>query len=99
MTMQREKVTGITFYDGKIDGELKDSGSLYIEEQLDFTTGRSKGYTSTKYKLASAKDAKALMHLELPFVAEVEWIQVTNGNVTKRVIKAIKPVAVAPKAS
>lgn len=97
MTIQREKITGITFFKGTVDGKDNDSGSVYIEEQLDFTTGRSKGYTSTKYKIGLAEAAKSFMHLETPFMADVEWVQVTNGNTTKRVIKSLKPVALAQK--
>lgn len=99
MTISREKITGITFFQGAVDGSQHDSGSVYIEEQLDFTTGRSKGFTSTKYKLGLSDAAKALMHLETPFFADVEFVQVTNGNNTKRVIKSLKPVALASSTS
>ena len=101
MAIEKVKVCGIKFFKGDIDGKDIDSGKVFIEEQLDFTTGRAKGYATQDYALANAEAAKALMHNEFPIVCEVEFIRVTNGDTSKSVVTSIKPVerVAVPKAA
>jgi hypothetical protein len=96
--LEKVKVTGITFYQGKIDDNNIDSGSVFIEEYLDESTGRSKGTATQKYPLGNADSAKALMHNTFPLICEVEFRRVTNGNVSKNTVHSIKPVAMAQQA-
>ena len=93
--VMKEKVTGLEFFDG--NKEFDKSGSVHIEESLDFTSGRKKGSATGKYKMPSVDAVKALFHLETPFIAEVEWVQVQKGGTSTRVIKSLKPVTVQPK--
>ena len=88
--IQKEKVTGFEFFDG--NKEFDKSAAFHIEESLDFTTGRKKGFGTGKYKAPSIDIVKSMFHLELPFIAEVEWVQVQKGGSSTRVIKSIKPV-------
>ena len=93
MAIERVKVTGVKFYKGSIDGKDIDSGKVYIEEMLDFTTGMAKGYATMRYSLADAAAAQGLMHNEFPLVCDVDFMRVTNGEVTKTVVTGLKPVA------
>ncbi len=94
--LEKVKVTGIKFFKGGIDGKDIDSGKVFIEESLDFTTGRAKGFATQEYSLANADAAKGLMHNEFPLVAEVEFLRVTNGDVSKNIVQSIKPLERMP---
>lgn len=95
--LEKVKVTGVTFFNDEINGKRIDSGAVFIEEHLNFTKGRAKGTATQKYPLGEASRAQALMHLDFPIMAEVEFIRITNGNVSSNVVQTIKPVALVPK--
>ena len=97
--LEKVKVTGITFFKDTIDGKPTDSGAAFVEEHLNFQTRRTKGTATQKYPLGDAQKAQALMHLEFPLICEVEFVRVTNGNVSKNIIKSIKPLSQANKAA
>lgn len=87
MAVEKVKITGVKFFQGNIDGKEFDSGTIFVEEMLDFTTGRAKGYATQAYKAGKAEVSMQLMaRHEFPCVAEVEFLRVTNGNETKNVI-------------
>lgn len=92
MAVEKVKVTGVKFFKGDIDGKGIDSGKVFIEESLDFTTGRAKGYATQEYSVGKAEAALAIMHNEFPLVAEVEFVRVTNGDTTKNIVVSIRPV-------
>ncbi|WP_368648909.1 hypothetical protein ABRY95_04745 [Castellaniella ginsengisoli] len=98
MAIEKCKVTGVKFFTGTIDGKKIDSGKIFIEEQLDFTTGRAKGYASQEYNLGSAEAVQGLMHNPFPFVAEVEFVRVTNGDTTKNIVTGVRPLEMVPPA-
>ena len=56
--LEKVKVTGVTFFKDTIDGKSIDSGAVFIEEHLNFQTGRSKGTATQKYPLGDASKAK-----------------------------------------
>ena len=99
MSVERVKVTGVKFYQGNIDGKAIDSGTIFIEESLDFTTGRAKGYAVSDYALGKADAARALMQHEFPFVADVEFMRVTNGDVSKNIVVNVKHIGEPRKAA
>jgi metal-dependent HD superfamily phosphatase/phosphodiesterase len=90
--LEKVKVTGVKYYDDEIDGKSIDSGSVFVEESLDITSGRAKGRATQKYPLANSQAAKAIMHNEFPLVCEAEFIRVTDGIKSKTVVNAIKPI-------
>lgn len=96
MAVEKCKVTGVKFYRGDIDGKEIDSGKVFIEESLDFTTGRAKGYATQDYNLGSAEAAKAIMHNEFPLLCEVDFLRVTNGDVSKQIVVGLKPLERQP---
>lgn len=97
MGIEKVKVTGVKFFKGDIDGKGIDSGKVFIEESLDFTTGRAKGYATQEYSLGKAELAQALMHNEFPLLAEVEFLRVTNGDVSKNIVNSVRPVERVPE--
>lgn len=96
--LEKVKVTGVTFFKDKIDGKEIDSGAVFIEEHLNFQTGRSKGVATQKYPLGDASKAQAIFHNEFPLICEVEFIRVTTGSVSKNIVNSIRPVAAAKTA-
>ncbi|MFY9327492.1 MAG: hypothetical protein WAO76_05655 [Georgfuchsia sp.] len=93
MSVERVKVCGVKFFKGDIDGKGIDSGKIFIEESLDFTTGRAKGFATQEYSLGKAEAAHLLMVHEFPFVADVEFLRVTNGDVSKNIVQSVTPTA------
>jgi hypothetical protein len=96
--IEKVKVTGVTFFKDTIDGKPIDSGAVFIEEHLNFQTGRAKGTATQKYPLGDAQKAKAIIHNEFPLICEVEFVRVTNGNVSKNIVNSIKPLGPAKAA-
>ncbi len=95
MAVEKCKITGVKFFQGNIDGKDIDSGTIFIEEMLDYTTGRAKGCSTTSYKAGKASVSMELMNRhEFPLWANVDFQRVTNGNETKIVIGAIEPIPV-----
>lgn len=92
MAIERVKVMGVKFFKGDIDGKGIDSGKIFVEEALDFTTGRAKGYASQEYSLGKAELAQAIMHHEYPLIAEVEFLRVTNGDTSKNIVTNLRPI-------
>jgi hypothetical protein len=93
MAVERVKVTGIKFFKGNIDLKDIDSGKVFIEESLDFTTGRAKGYATQEYSLGKSDLAQSLMHNHFPVLCDVEFMRVTNGDVSKNIVVSCIPVA------
>lgn len=98
MTIERVKVTGVQFYNGEIDGKGIDSGKIFIEERLDFTTGRAKGTATQVYSVGKSEFIKTLMHHDFPLVCEVEFNRLTTGKVSKTIITKVTPVVTPPTA-
>ncbi len=95
--LEKVKVTGVTFFKDTIDGKSIDSGAVFIEELLNFQTGRSKGTATQKYPLGDASKAQALINNDFPMLCEVEFIRVTSGTVSKNIVNSIRPISPASK--
>ena len=66
-------VKGVAFFNDKIDGEAIDSGSIFIEEELDDSKGRAKGYRTVEYKCADSQLPRALIHNTFPVLCDVTF--------------------------
>lgn len=97
MALEKVKVTGVKFFAGNIDGKDIDSGKIFVEELLDFTRKTAKGYATQEYSLADSSAAKKLMEMEFPAVCEVEFSRVTNGDVSKNIVMAVRPLQTEPR--
>jgi hypothetical protein len=71
-------VKGAAFFNDKIDGELIDSGSVFIEEALDESKGRAKGVRTVEYRCPDHQLAARLITGELPAEFEVSFVIVTS---------------------
>jgi hypothetical protein len=98
-TVSREKVTGVKFFVGNVEGKDYDSGKIFVEEALDFTRKTAKGYATVEYALADSAAAKAIMHNEFPLVCDVEFMRVTNGDTSKNIVVSVKPIELGKKAA
>ncbi|PTU33035.1 hypothetical protein [Stenotrophobium rhamnosiphilum] len=90
--LEKVKVTGVKWFQDSIDGKAFDTGTAFIEERLDESKGRAKGYACTPYRLGSAALAQVLAKREMPLVCEVEFDRVTNGKETQIIIADIRPL-------
>ncbi len=73
-------VKGAAFFNDKIDGELIDSGTVFIEESLDESTGRAKGFRTVDYRCPDHQIAKALIARQLPEELEVQFEIATSKS-------------------
>jgi len=82
-------IKGAAFFNDKIDGELIDSGSVFIEELLDTSTGRARGVRTVEYRTPGHDLPKALCKGELPGQFEVTFeLTTTKRGQTVRVVDA-----------
>jgi hypothetical protein len=91
----QEVIKGVGFFNDAIDGKEIDSGSVFIEEQMDERNGRVKGFRTVEYKTQGSAPIKQIIHLDFPINAEVTYeSQVSKGG-NKIVITAIRLVSLA----
>lgn len=86
-------IKGAAYFNDKIDGESINSGSVFIEESLDESTGRARGVRTVEYRTPDSELPSALVKAELPGQFEVGFeIVTTKRGQSIRVVsaKAIK---------
>lgn len=93
------KVTGFKYFTGTVDGKRIDSGKLYTECALDNTRNDSEkqwaqGVFTEEWK-CPVEAIKRVMHISVPFVAELETQRMGNGREAREVVTDIKPVDLA----
>lgn len=92
----KAKITGVAFFAGNIDGKDLDSGTLFVEEPMDESTERAKGFRSVEYKAPSSALIKAIIHNSFPLIAELSVeSKITKGG-SSLIVVAVKPVQLAP---
>ncbi|MFC7518669.1 hypothetical protein ACFQUU_27030 [Herbaspirillum sp. GCM10030257] len=96
----KAKVTGIKASKGTMEnGQSYDSTKVYIETRLDESKGNQKGFATVEYNFGSSDEFHKLKHLPVPFIAEVEFEQITNGKTVKTIIGSLAPLTVEKKAA
>jgi hypothetical protein len=86
-------VTGMKSSKGTMDnGRAFDSTKVYIDTKLDESKGNQKGRASAEYALGTSAEFDKYKHLPFPFVAEVEFDQITNGKEVKTIVSSMTPV-------
>jgi hypothetical protein len=89
----RVKVTAMKFNKGSMDnGTAYDSTKVYIETRFDESKGNARGTATTEYNMGKSDEYQKFAHLPLPFIAEAEMDNVTNGKSRTTVILSLKPV-------
>lgn len=88
-------VSGITFFDGNIDGKALNSGTIYILNELDTSRDNSKGSRTVETKCDSSEVVKRLMHLEFPLKCKVTYELRVTKAAEKMVVVDCKPLGSA----
>jgi hypothetical protein len=99
MPGERVQISGATFFNDSVEGVAYDNCKLYVETELDDTTGRAFGRGSVAYKGLTSAEFPALkaafeaaQRRGLPFMADVEFKRVTNGKTQTTIIKSCSPL-------
>ena len=97
----RVKVIGLKFFTGTVDGNNINSGKLYAECRLDESRNDSerqfaKGVFSEEFKVP-VEAVKRLLHLPLPFTAELTVERVGNGRESRELVTDVQPIGVDVK--
>jgi hypothetical protein len=90
-------IKGVSFFADKIDGEAINSGSVFIEEQLDEKTGRSKGFRTVEYKCPDSEIPKRLISNTFPVEAEVVFELTTTKRAQTVTIADVRVGAKGPQ--
>jgi len=90
------KIMGVAFFAGNIEGKDLDSGTVFVEEQLDESTDRAKGFRSVEYKAPNSSLVKAVMHNAFPMMAEITVESKVTKGASSLVVTGIKPLQIAP---
>lgn len=98
-------IKGVSFFADKIDGDMINSGAVFIEEELDNSKGRAKGFRTVEYRCPDSELPKALIHNTFPVMCEVTFELTTSkrGQVVSVVsavpVSSSRPVQPLPKAA
>ncbi len=89
MTQTNQRMTGLGFFEGEIDGKDIKSGSIFVESALDETKSNAKGTRSVEHKV-DMDLIKALMHNPMPMMVDLEFEhRVTRGAMSFRCINVL----------
>lgn len=82
-------IKGVSFFADKIDGEAINSGAVFIEEALDDSKGRAKGFRTVEYKCPDSELPRSLIHNTFPLLCDVVFeITTTKRGQSITVVKA-----------
>lgn len=90
-------VKGVSFFADKIDGEQVNVGAIFIEESLDESKGRAKGFRTVEYRCPDSELPKRLIHNTFPLQCEVVFAITTTKRGQTITIADVKPAAKAPQ--
>ncbi|MGB7482031.1 MAG: hypothetical protein WA924_17030 [Burkholderiaceae bacterium] len=94
------KITGMKFNKGTMDnGTAFDSTKVYAETRFDESKGNARGFATTEYNFGKSDEYDKFKHLPIPFIAEAEMENVTNGKTRSIVILQLRPVELAKGAA
>lgn len=86
-------VSGAKRINDTIDGKKYDSTTLFVQIDLDESTGNAKGQSTQPFAWGASDNFARIAHLPMPFSAEVTIRNVTNGRgVGKQVVTDLKPL-------
>lgn len=93
----RAKITGLKFFKGEVQGNMIDSGKVYAECKLDSSRNNTDkqwgaGVFTEEFKAPNSETVKRLIHIPLPFEAEIHLERVGNGREAREVVVDIVPI-------
>lgn len=90
----RVKILGMKSSSGQLDnGTVFDFTRVFVETELDETSGKAKGFAVEDYKFGKSDTFSAYKHLEFPFSADAEFDLTTSGSKSVTSIISLTPVA------
>lgn len=89
-------IKGVSFFADKIDGEMVNSGVVFIEEQLDDKSGRAKGFRTVEYRCPDSEIPKRLIHNTFPVQAEVVFELTTSKRTQSVTVADVRPASKVP---
>lgn len=95
-------VTGLKYFTGEVNGSKINSGKLYTECRLDDRNNEgdrqfAKGIFTEEWRVP-VEAVKRLVHLPVPFEAELDVERVGNGKEAREVIVDVRPLNVVSQA-
>lgn len=88
------KILGMKASRGQLEnGTAYDFTRVFVETELDETSGMAKGFAVEDYKYGKSDTFAGFKHLEFPFLADAEFDLTTSGTKTVTMILSIVPVA------
>lgn len=92
---KEQVVKGVTFFEGAIDGKQLNSGTVFIESELDVSKGNAKGVRTVEYKADSSEVIKRVMHNEFPGKFKVFYEMRVTKSSNQMVIVDLRPTGSA----
>jgi hypothetical protein len=88
-------VKGVSYFDGTIDGKQLNSGSVFIEEEMDDKNGNAKGFRTVEHKCSSADVVKRIIHNDFPAKCEIVLDLLVKKGTHSFVVSDIRPISSA----
>lgn len=92
----RAKVLGMKMFKDQVEGKPYDTTKVYIETDLDSSTGMAVGYASQEMPFGTSDEYHKYKHMTFPFMADVSIELVTTGKLQKQRVEALVPVQAVP---
>ena len=87
------QVMGGKFTDTEFEGRIYDSTTVFTKTALNTSNDNAFGEAGSEYKWGDHTNYSKISHLPVPFTAECEFEQVTNGKSVTTILIDLKPVA------
>lgn len=90
-------IKGANYFQGSVDGQAIDSGSIHVEEAMSVDRGTAAGYRTVAFPCVSGNIPKILIETQKswPITAEVTYELNVTGKGHKLVVRSIKPIGTA----
>lgn len=90
-------IKGVNYFQGNIDGEAINSGSIHVEEAMSVERGTAAGSRTVGFPCLNGDIAKYLVETSKswPITAEVTYELNVTGKTHKLVVRHVKPISTA----
>lgn len=92
-------ITGAKLSKGEMEGRPYDNTKLYIQTDMNQTTGEMVGTATVEYNWGTSDNFHTIKAHQYPMQAKVTFEQVTTGRNTKLIVVDVQPIKQANKAS
>lgn len=92
---KEQVISGVSFFDGNIDGKQLNSGTLFILQELDASRSNAKGQRTVEKKCDSAEIVKKLIHHEFPLKCRLTYEERVSKGAERMVVIDCVPLGSA----